>query len=224
MRGAVGVAGTRHEARRAWARESGMGFRSVTWVATGLFLVGCNNVVAAISVPTSSVSGGQRGGAPGSPAGKGRLQVETIILDGGLFTQALVEPFTRRSIHHLVVRLFRLNENAQQPTVDDQVSPISRDVSQSDLAKVLTFDELSARTRYRIRADAYKAPGIAEGDLISVPGVDSQVDVILADDDRPTLATLKVRLIDVPFLGVATASGIVVTDGGYASPAPERIL
>jgi len=72
-------------------------------------------------------------------------------------------------------------------------------------------------TTYRIRAYAYKAPGEDPKHLISTEGADSYTDVTLTQDDRPLSASLKVRLADVLFNGMATASGIVVTPGGYYS-------
>ncbi|MNY51543.1 hypothetical protein D3C86_1871410 [compost metagenome] len=94
---------------------------------------------------------------------------------------------------------------------------VLKDIPQSALSDTITFSQLDANTTYRIRCYAYKAPGEILAHLISTSDAGSYVDVTLTNNDRPTMATLKVRLIDTIFSGTATSSGVSVTDGGYVS-------
>lgn len=48
-------------------------------------------------------------------------------------------------------------------------------------------------------------------------------DVAVTNDDRPTLATLPVQLIDKVFSGQATASSIVVASGSVTHSGAEGV-
>ena len=59
--------------------------------------------------------------------------------------------------------------------------------------------------------------------MISTSDAASYTDVTLTSNDRPTLATLRVKLVDVLFDGQATSGGVAVTNGGYSTPGAEAI-
>lgn len=176
-------------------------------LATAIFLVGCFNLVA--------------GGIQG--LGKAQLVVTPQIIDGGLATQAVVNNYSQASINHLVIKIFQVNGNTETPVMDGSNVAVTKDVLNANLSDTITFDHLSANTTYRVRCFAYKAAGTANEDLISTSDAASYVDITLTNDDRPTMATLRVKLIDVPFSGTASSNGVAVTEGGYSSSQPVTI-
>lgn len=149
--------------------------------------------------------------------GKASLVLRTQVASGGYKAQALVQPYTKASINHLVIKVLRLNGVGEQPVLDDQGESVMADLALGELDNAITFSNLAQNTTYRIRCFAYKAPGASSSDLISTQDAGSYTDVRVTDDDRPALTTLKVKLIDQLFDAQATASGVVVTDGGLVS-------
>jgi len=144
------------------------------------------------------------------------LRLRPEVLPGGYRSQAIVKAYTVDDIDHLVLQLFRLDGDTEIPVVGSDGKAVIKRIPAAKLGETLTFDALQARTTYRIRAFAYKAPGEDPKDLISAPGAASSTDVTLSDDDRP-VTTLKVKLADVPFNGIATAPGIEVFPGDYVT-------
>lgn len=159
-----------------------------------------------------------------SPVGKaGSLIVRAHVTPGGYLTQAMVENLTKASINHLVIKVFKLNGIDEQEVLDAQGNPVEADLTNEELDSSVNFSNLFVRTNYRIRCYAFKAPGRDLGDLISTLDADSFIDVMIDKDDRPTMANLKVRLLDVEFNGEATSSGVIVAPGGYFSSGPATI-
>lgn len=154
--------------------------------------------------------------------GNAELRIQPQILAGGLMTQAVVDNYTSSSINHMVVKLFKVN-GSESPVLDSNSNPLTKDVPNAELSSVVTFGNLNANTTYRIRAYAYQAAGTDEANLISTSDVSSYTDVTLTNNDRPTLTSLRVKLIDKVFNGQATASGVVVTNGGLVTNGPETI-
>jgi len=133
-------------------------------------------------------------------------------------TQAVVTPYTKDSINHVLVTIFRVNGSNETLLTDDTGRPITTDIARADLDKPITFSHLDLFTFYRVKCFAFKAPTTDARDLISTVDSGSQTLIVVTDDDHPSIAPLKVKLIDVPFDGEATASGIVVTAGGISHP------
>lgn len=156
--------------------------------------------------------------------GKATVMLMPSITAGSFRTQALVNNYTKASINHLVVKVFRLNGVIEEVLLDDNGNQVSADLTNAELDNPVTFANLFRRTIYRIKCYAYKAPGENPSDLISTQDFQSYTDVVVDDDDRPTVGNLKVRLIDVVFDGEAnTPSGVEVTDGGFISSGPVTI-
>lgn len=160
--------------------------------------------------------------ADGIANGQAELQIKPQIVAGGLMTQTVVDNYTSTSVNHLVVKLFKIN-GSESPVLDGSGNQLAKDIANAQLSGSVSFSNLNANTTYRIRAYAYKAAGTAEADLISTSDVSSYTDVTVGNDDRPTLTTLRVKLIDKVFNGQATASGVVVTNGGLVTTLPEAI-
>lgn len=156
--------------------------------------------------------------------GRATLELKTEVIPGGLSTQDIVNNYTVASINHLIIKLFKISGNTEQPVLQpNTTNQVTKDIPKADFSKFHTLSGLNANATYRIRCYAYKAEGTADPDLISTSDAGSYVDVTLTDDDRPTMATLKVKLIDVVFNGMASSTGVAITNGGYTTPGPETI-
>lgn len=130
----------------------------------------------------------------------------------GRSIQAELPPYTQASIDHLVLDLYLLNGESTQST------GIQRTLLNAQLDNPIVFSNLKAQTKYRVKATAY----VSGGAIISSEDADSFTDVDVLADDRPTIGTLKVRLIDRPFSGQASSS-LVINPGSYV-PAGSELL
>jgi len=146
-----------------------------------------------------------------------RLSLVAQVEDSQLRTQAVVNPFTQASIAHLVIRLYRVAGGVETPVLDGTGAQLTRDLGSGQFGATVSFASLQPNTTYRARAYAYKAAGTSPSDLISTSDSNSYVDIPVTNDDRPGPVILRVRLLDVPFSGQASASGVVITNGGYAT-------
>lgn len=144
----------------------------------------------------------------GMSLGNATLIVTPRIVSGQYRTLATVAPHTKASINHLVVTVARLDGA-------NETQLASADLSNGSLDNPVTFSNLFHNTTYRVRCLAYRAPGTSLSDLISTSDANSYTDIVVGVDNRPTMATLKVHLIDIAFDGEATASGIIAENGGY---------
>lgn len=137
------------------------------------------------------------------------LGTSTLVLrpEVGYKTQTSINPYVQADINHLNIKLFNTS---------DQDLGISLDLPNAQLGNPIAFSHLKNNTIYRVRPFAYASSGTAQ--CISTS---SYVDVVVGIDDRPSIATLSVNLIDKPFNGQATASGIVVASGSYSLLGPE---
>lgn len=144
------------------------------------------------------------------------LAIHPTIQEGRC-TQTLVQPYTRNSVQHLLVKLYRLEDGQEVPVMDGN-APIQADIPSSDLDKNIRFDKLFWHSTYRIRAFAYRAAGTSSDDLIS-QDASSTVDIIVNDNDLPPTAKLPVQLIDKYFDGQASGS-IQLISGGLTTQDP----
>lgn len=144
---------------------------------------------------------------PGSFA----LTVMPRFQAGGFQTQAVVPEIERDDVHHLVLKLHHLTEEGETPVLTSGGAPVAADLSRSEFDSPITFSQLAPDHTYRVRAYAYKAPGTAAEDLISVSDAGSYTDITVLNDDRPPLTPLSVRLIATPF--AATSSVALSTSG-----------
>lgn len=133
-----------------------------------------------------------------------RLILIPQYVAGQFQTKTVVNANTQPSISHLLLEL------KYSPSL---TLAATRDIPQVDLTKPIQFGGLRANTSYRVIAKAYKTADTSQ--LISTDDADSYVDFTTTSDDRPAIATLKVRLQDVAFNGQGSSS-ITVTPGGYS--------
>lgn len=163
------------------------------WIAATLCLVGC-----AVIQPITGSS--------------------TLILkpqiSGMVYTQAEVPVYATASINHLVVTLFPLQDAVEQAAV------ASSTLNNAQLDNPVVFSSLKANTTYRAKSQAYLTADNSQ--LISTQDSNSYTDIQVLSDDRPTVGTLKVKLIDRAFNGVATSS-LAITNGGYLPVGAETM-
>ncbi|MNK72852.1 hypothetical protein D3C87_923390 [compost metagenome] len=150
------------------------------------------------------------------------IVLRTQVVAGGL-RAAAVPKLTADSINHLVLQIFELEGTQEKPVLDANGNAVKEDLTRNQLSSLITFSKLKPLTKYRIRAYAYRAPGTDAANLISTTDAGSYVDVDVLDDERPAVATLKVKLIDVDFDGQGTFQGVTVTPGGYRPTGPVTI-
>lgn len=161
-------------------------------------------------------------------AGDASLAVVPTVHDGGFRTQAVVEPYTKAHVEHVVLKVYKLSGNTETAVTDASSNQVGRDVAKADLDVPVRFSKLRKDTTYRVRAFAYKASGTADADKISVDD-NAYIDIDVERDDRPTVAKLQIGLIGQLFAGQATTSvgflagGLKGLNPGmvFRTPAPE---
>lgn len=142
----------------------------------------------------------------------------TLILQpqtssGSYATKTTVPINSQATINHLILKLYTVNGS-------ETYTGIQKTIPGAQLGNAVVFAGLKANTTYRIKAYAYSSSD--ESTLISIDDVDSYTDITLTSDDRPTIASLKVKLKDVPFDGKATSS-IAVTNGSLITNSTESM-
>ncbi|HEY9857252.1 MAG TPA: hypothetical protein V6D05_16020 [Stenomitos sp.] len=160
--------------------------------------------------------------APAVTASTGRA---TLVLNpelsslGRMRTQAVVPRLTADDVDHVRVQLMQVAGDSWQ-AVRDENGPLAIWVKRSDLNRPIVLSQLHPQTHYQVFAWAYKAPDEINDNLISV---DSPLDVMVGDDDRPTVAPLRIQLKDVVFNGKATLPSFDIRPGGYAPDGVESV-
>ena len=143
--------------------------------------------------------------------------IVTPAIQAGLaarVVQAVVNPYTVSSINHLTLKLFTVAGGVEtEVALNDITDPLK-------FTATVKFGNLSHQTTYRVRAYAYKSAGMTE--QIS-DDANSAVDVVVSNDTAPTLASLQVKLSDIPFSAETTSTGTTIVDGGYSYSGPEAI-
>ncbi|MBM3274092.1 MAG: hypothetical protein FJZ00_02985 [Candidatus Sericytochromatia bacterium] len=146
------------------------------------------------------------------------LTIRPAVESGKLHTQAIIQPYISTDINHLQIKVFKVVGGGEQVVLDSGGSQVMIDLPAASLSHQVAFSKLGFDTTYRIRAYAYADAGTAQ--LISTSDSRSYVDVVIARDDRPVVATLPVKLLDKAFDAQATASAITMTAGGIAVSGP----
>ncbi|MNR88727.1 hypothetical protein D3C72_196770 [compost metagenome] len=182
-------------------------------LAASLFLGGC------MYVPLGSIPRLVTGAVANGAA---VLQLSTEIASGGFQTQAVINPYVKTDVHHLKLELFKVNPETQAETaVNDALGKaIVLEIAGARIDEPVLFTKLNANTTYRIKAKAYL--DAAETTLISTANASSSTDISIVQDDRPTLAKLKVQLIDKAFDAQGSA-GIDVSSGSLIPAGTETM-
>lgn len=153
---------------------------------------------------------GQATVAPPTASRGASLVLTPRLADPSFETQAVVAQYTRADIRHLVLRLYTWDGVTETPVADAYGSELVLDLVKSELDSPITIAHLRGNTTYRIRAYAYKAAGTAASDLISTSDATSYTDVVVSNDDTPTVSTFRVRLLPTSF-GASTRIAVSTT-------------
>lgn len=148
-----------------------------------------------------------------SPLQRGVLILKPQVISGGYGTKTVVSNYTQASIDHLVLKLYSV-DGAEHDL------GIQRSIPQAQLGNSIAFSNLKNGTTYRIKALAYADAG--ETLQISTSDASSSTVIVVATDDRPTVGTLRVQLINRAFNGQGSSS-VVVTPGGYTAGDPTQM-
>lgn len=135
-------------------------------------------------------------------AGDSKLTLTPRFQAVGYRAQAVVPQVDITHVDHLVLELKRVTAQGEEPVLTTGGAPVAADLSRSELNNPITFDHLAGNATYRVRAYAYRAPGTAANDLISIDA-ESFVEVEVEGDDRPVMSPLTVKLIATPFAATA---------------------
>lgn len=166
--------------------------------------------------------------SPGSQPhqGSAELHLRADIQAGSFRVLASVSPYMPSDVTVLDLTLFKLDGSTETSVKDAQGNPLTLSVPQASLSENISFARLHPNTTYRVKAKAYADAGKTQ--LISTEDTRSQTDIAITQEDRPTLARLKVQLIDKPFdaqgsTGIDIASGSLVPSGSESITVTPRL-
>jgi hypothetical protein len=175
-------------------------------------------LVAGCHVPFGSMTSH---GASVVANGSAVLRLQPEVQSGGFRTQATVSPYTSANVSFFEFGLFKLDAQGNETAVKNaQGNPMVVTAPRAVLGGSVTFEKLNANTTYRIKAKAYADPMGTQ--LISTADTTSQTDIRIDQEDRPTLATIKVQLIDKPFDGQGSTT-VDVSSGSFVPAGSESI-
>jgi hypothetical protein len=164
--------------------------------------------------------GGTIGPASESARGSAALHLETQIYAGGFRAQATgVSPYTPDDVTVLVLALFKLDGSTETAVKDAQNIPVVLEVPKASLSESINFTKLWPNTTYRVKATAYADAGKTQ--VISV-AASSSTNIPITQEDRPTVARIKVQLIDKPFDGQGSTS-LDIASGSLVPAGSESI-
>lgn len=151
--------------------------------------------------------------APEQPTLNVRLRA--VFRNGALRTQALVSPYSRADVEHLVVTVTPSSGGGGVPILE-------QDLTGPAMLADIPITGLRPDTTYRVTGRAFSRAGRDLADILSIDA-SSSIDLHVARDDRPGLLALPVQLRDRTFDGQASAS-VLILPGGITDLGRERIL
>jgi len=151
------------------------------------------------------------------------------VVSGGYQAQDMpaVEPYTEANVNRLVVRLYTVADGVETAVVEHD-APVIREISRAQFSNPVIFSRLKPHTTYRAKTEAYgyeylyTALKADEEKLLSTNDAHSFTDIIVTNDDRPTVGKLKVRLKARPFNG-QTDFDVNIGKGGLVPGASESL-
>jgi len=184
-------------------------------LAVTLLVAGCQLPFGIARFPTSQAH-----------QGSAELHLQADIQAGSFRVLASVSPYMPSDVTVLELRLFKLDGSTETSVKDAQGNPLTLSVPQASLSENVSFARLHPNTTYRVKAKAYADAGKTQ--LISTEDTRSQTDIAISQEDRPTLARIKVQLIDKPFdaqgsTGIDIASGSLVPSGSESITVTPRL-
>ena len=185
----------------------------------------------ALSLAIATLGCGQNGfpGAGSGTPSRVSLSVTSDVLTQQTqpFTQAIVTPYSRDCINHLVMKLFTVSPSGEAPVLDGSGQQVQADIPASALSLPWRVSNLAPATTYRIRCYAYDAPGAAAQDKISEDDA-SYTDVAVGTAPDCS-AQANVTLQDRIFSGTGTGTfqflpGAIVASGAVGINQPVTLL
>lgn len=153
--------------------------------------------------------------------GSALLKLQPEVRSGGFRTQAAVTPYTSADVSLFEFKLFKLDAQGNETAVKNaQGGDLTLTAPRAVLGGSVQFEKLNANTTYRIKAKAFADSQGSQ--LISTADASSSTDIRINQEDRPTLATIKVQLIDKAFDGQG-GSGVDVSSGSLVPSGSESI-
>ncbi len=151
------------------------------------------------------------------------------VVSGGLKTQDMpaVEPYTAENVNRLVVKLYTVADGVETPVVEHGMH-VTRSINRAQIADPVIFSRLKAHTTYRAKTEAwgteyvYTALIPAEDKLLSTEDENSITDIVVTNDDRPTMGKLKVRL-KARLFGGRTDFDVTIQPGTLVPGASESL-
>lgn len=150
------------------------------------------------------------------------LILKPEVVSAAYRTQAppSIAPYSHADVSHVMVKLYIVSAGVETPVVREGAS-VTRIIQNANLAEDVVFDRLQAQTTYRVKCEAYKVePSLIR--LISTQDADSYTDIVVTNDDRPTVGALKVKLKAKPFSGEGSFQ-MDVHDGDLAGGGSETL-
>jgi hypothetical protein len=152
------------------------------------------------------------------------LTVAPKVLDSEFTTQAVPHLYVIGDVATMDIELYSIPSMGAASN-SESVMIAKKSLTSNYNAATIKFGSLHHDAYYRIRAKAYHT---LDG-LISTTDSNSYTDVHVGTDDRPGtvdgsgVIDLKCKLVNIPFNGQSTASGIVLTPSTYSFPVPTAI-
>ena len=175
------------------------------------FLVG---LTGCLYIPVGSLPTLDGGPAtPDQPTSTVRLRA--VFRNGALRTQALVTPYSRADVEHLVVTVTPSSGGGGVPILE-------QDLTGPAMLADIPIMGLRPDTTYRVTGRAFSRAGRDPADILSIDA-SSSVDLQVTRDDRPGLIALPVQLRDRTFDGQASTS-VLILPGGITDLGRERIM
>lgn len=141
---------------------------------------------------------------------RGTLVLKAQVQKGN-YTKTLLPSYSKTSINHLLLKLYTTDSGEQD-------TGIQLKILNAQLDNPMVFANLKPNTHYRVRAYAYYTSD--ETQLIS--NNQSYADTAVGSDDRPTMGSLTVYLVDRLFNGQASDT-ITLNNGGYSQISTENM-
>lgn len=141
---------------------------------------------------------------------RGTLILKPQIQPGGQ-TQTVIPVYSKASINHLLLKVFTTDNGEQDTGIQLKVPNVNID-------NPVVLSNLKPNTHYRIRAIAY----FTSDETQPISNGSSYADITVGNDDRPTVGSIPVYLIDRLFDGLASST-IVINEGTYSPASSESM-
>lgn len=149
----------------------------------------------------------------------------TLSLRGDRRLQSLIQAYGAADVNHLVVSVAKFDGTEFVALADSGGAPIALDLTGPQVLGSVALTGLRRNTTYQLQVKAYRNPGTAAEDLISLTDESSLAEVEIDTDEAPEPVALQVTLLNrkvtVAFPNVA---GPLDVDAGTPDIQPETTM